>query len=69
MILKNTGFQVLSFIEALEYSHPLLVTEYSIYRGTGGQGLHREGDGIFREIQLLCEADVTILPERRKTPS
>jgi N-methylhydantoinase B len=55
-------------IEALEYSYPFLVTEYSIRRGTGGHGLHRGGDGIVREIELLCEADVTVLSERRKTP-
>jgi len=55
-------------IEALEYSYPFLVTEYSIRRGTGGQGLHRGGDGIVREIELLSEADVTVLSERRKIP-
>jgi N-methylhydantoinase B len=55
-------------VEALEYSYPFLVTEYSIRLGTGGQGLHRGGDGIVREIELLCEADVTVLSERRKTP-
>ncbi|MGD8548822.1 MAG: hydantoinase B/oxoprolinase family protein [Desulfobacterales bacterium] len=55
-------------VEALEYSYPFLVTEYSIRRGTGGQGLHRGGDGIVREIELLSEADVTVLSERRKTP-
>ncbi|MBW1959143.1 MAG: hydantoinase B/oxoprolinase family protein [Deltaproteobacteria bacterium] len=55
-------------VEALEYSYPFLVTEYSIRRGTGGQGLHRGGDGIVREIELLSEVDVTVLSERRKTP-
>jgi len=53
-------------IEALEYSYPFLVTEYSIRRGTGGQGRHRGGDGIVREIELLSDADVTVLSERRK---
>jgi len=55
-------------IEALEYSYPFLVTEYSIRRGTGGLGRHRGGDGIVREIELLSEADVTVLSERRKIP-
>lgn len=55
-------------IEALEYSYPFLVTEYSIRRDTGGQGLHRGGDGIVREIELLWEADVTVLSERREIP-
>ncbi len=55
-------------IEALEYAYPLLVTEYSIRRRTGGRGLCHGGDGIVREIQLLSEAEVTVLSERRKLP-
>jgi len=53
-------------IEALEYSYPFLVTEYSIRRGTGGRGRYRGGDGLVREIQMLSPADVTVLSERRK---
>jgi N-methylhydantoinase B len=55
-------------VEALEYSYPFLVTEYSIRRGTGGKGLHRGGDGIVREIQLMADAELTVLSERRKLP-
>ncbi|MBW1935357.1 MAG: hydantoinase B/oxoprolinase family protein [Deltaproteobacteria bacterium] len=55
-------------IEALEYSYPFLVREYSIRRGTGGQGKRSGGDGITREIQLLSDAEVTVLSERRKFP-
>jgi N-methylhydantoinase B len=53
-------------IEALEYSYPFLVTEYSIRRGTGGKGLHKGGDGIAREILLQSSAEITVLSERRK---
>ena len=53
-------------IEALEYSYPFLVTEYSIRRGTGGKGLHRGGDGIAREILLRSSAEITVLSERRR---
>jgi N-methylhydantoinase B len=55
-------------VEALEYSYPFLVTEYSIRRGTGGKGRHNGGDGIVREIELLSDAEVTVLSERRKVP-
>ena len=55
-------------IEALEYSYPFLVREYSIRRGTGGKGLHCGGDGIVREIELLSDAEVTVLSDRRKIP-
>jgi N-methylhydantoinase B len=52
-------------VEALEYGYPFLVTEYSIRKGTGGAGRHRGGDGIVREMQLLSDAEVTVLSERR----
>ncbi len=55
-------------IEALEYAYPFLVREYSIRRGTGGGGIHRGGDGIVREIELLSDAEVTVLSERRRYP-
>jgi N-methylhydantoinase B len=52
-------------IEALEYSYPFLVTEYSVRRGTGGKGRHTGGDGVIREIQLSSDAEVTVLSDRR----
>ena len=55
-------------VEALEYSYPFLVKEYSIRRKTGGNGRHKGGDGIVREIELLSDAEVTVLSERRKIP-
>lgn len=55
-------------IEALEYSYPFLVTEYSIRRGSGGEGKFRGGDGMVREIKLLSDAEITVLSERRKIP-
>jgi N-methylhydantoinase B len=53
-------------IEALEYSYPFLVTEYSIRKGSGGEGFFYGGDGIVREVNLLSDAEVTVLSERRK---
>jgi len=53
-------------VEALEYSYPFLVTEYSIRKGTGGKGRFHGGSGIVREIELLSDAEVTVLSERRK---
>jgi hypothetical protein len=34
--------------------------------GSGGSGHYRGGDGIIRDIQLMEDAQVTILSERRK---
>jgi N-methylhydantoinase B len=55
-------------IEALEYSFPFRVRRYSLRRNSGGKGLHRGGDGIVREIELLCDADATLLSDRRRFP-
>jgi N-methylhydantoinase B len=51
--------------EALEYSYPLRVRQYSLRRGSGGKGKHRGGDGIVREIEVLTDAEVTLLADRR----
>ena len=53
--------------EALEYSYPFRVTKYALRTGSGGEGLHRGGDGIVREIEMLTDATVTLLSDRRKT--
>jgi N-methylhydantoinase B len=52
-------------VEALEYAYPLRVQRYEIRRGSGGAGRWRGGDGIRRDIELLADAHVTILSERR----
>lgn len=53
--------------EALEYAYPFRVTRYSVRAGSGGAGEHRGGDGIVREIEMLTDATVTILSDRRKS--
>jgi N-methylhydantoinase B len=53
-------------VEALEYAYPLRVTRYSYRAGSGGKGKHRGGDGIVRQIELLADAQVTILADRRR---
>ena len=52
--------------EALEYSYPLRVMKYALRAGSGGAGKHRGGDGIVREIEVLTDATVTLLADRRK---
>jgi len=51
--------------EALEYAYPFQVTRYSLRPGSGGSGRHRGGDGIVRELELSCDAEVTLLADRR----
>lgn len=52
-------------VEALEYAYPFRVVEYGIRRDTGGNGAHRGGDGMVREIELLAGCEITVLSERR----
>jgi N-methylhydantoinase B len=52
-------------VEALEYSYPLRVCTYSLRPDSGGAGKHRGGDGIVREIEVLADAEVTLLSDRR----
>jgi N-methylhydantoinase B len=53
-------------VEALEYAYPLRVIRYSLRRGSGGAGRHRGGDGVVREIEVLCDATLTLLSDRRR---
>jgi N-methylhydantoinase B len=52
--------------EALEYAYPLRVRQYSLRPDSGGRGKHRGGDGIIREIEVLTDAECTLLAERRR---
>ena len=52
--------------EALEYAYPLRVRQYSLRPGSGGEGKYRGGDGIIREIEVLTDAEVTLLSDRRQ---
>ena len=53
-------------IEALEYAYPFRVRRYAYRYGSGGAGRFRGGDGLIREVELLTDAQVTLLAERRR---
>jgi N-methylhydantoinase B len=53
--------------EAMEYAYPMRVRRYSIRQGSGGAGKARGGDGIIREVELLTDARVAVLSDRRRT--
>jgi N-methylhydantoinase B len=55
-------------VEALEHAYPFRVTHYSVRRGSGGEGRHRGGDGLRRDVMLLTDGQVTLLSERRLHP-
>jgi N-methylhydantoinase B len=53
-------------VEALEYTYPFRMIQYALRPNSGGAGRHRGGDGIIRELELLGDAQVTLLADRRK---
>lgn len=53
-------------IEALEFAYPFRVLRYGRRPDSGGEGRFRGGDGLIREVELLAEAQVTLLAERRR---
>jgi N-methylhydantoinase B len=53
-------------VEALEYSFPLRLEQYSLRTNSGGNGLHKGGDGLIRAIRFLTPVTVTVTSERRK---
>ena len=52
-------------VEVLEYAYPFRVRQYSYRKGSGGEGKYVGGNGIIREIELLGDAQVTLLADRR----
>jgi len=51
--------------EALEYAYPFRLRQYSLRANSGGAGKFTGGDGIVREIEVLTDAQVTLLADRR----
>ncbi|MBL9122996.1 MAG: hydantoinase B/oxoprolinase family protein [Planctomycetaceae bacterium] len=51
--------------EVLERRTPVRLHEFSIRRGSGGEGLHPGGAGVVRKLEFLRELDVSILSQRR----
>ena len=54
--------------EILERRYPVLVKEFSLRRGSGGDGRFQGGDGLIRELEFLAPLNVAILSERRVVP-
>jgi N-methylhydantoinase B/oxoprolinase/acetone carboxylase alpha subunit len=53
-------------VEALERSYPMRVRALRLRRGSGGAGAAAGGEGIEREVELLCDATVSLITERRQ---
>ncbi|MBM9537475.1 hydantoinase B/oxoprolinase family protein [Desulfobulbus alkaliphilus] len=53
--------------EVLELRFPVRVEEFSIRRGSGGQGRYRGGNGVVRRVRFLASMTATILSSHRVT--
>ena len=53
--------------EVLENRFPVRLEEFSIRKGSGGQGAFEGGDGIVRKLRFLTEMTATVLTSHRKT--
>jgi 5-oxoprolinase (ATP-hydrolysing) len=53
--------------EVLETRFPVLLEEFSIRRGSGGEGRHKGGDGVVRRVRFLEAMQAGILSNRRRT--
>ncbi len=51
--------------EILERLYPVILREFSIRRGSGGQRLFNGGDGLVRDVEFIEPLNIAILSERR----
>lgn len=54
-------------VEAIEHYLPVRIRSYSLRQGSGGAGLYAGGEGILREYEMLADASITLLSERRSS--
>jgi len=55
-------------VEIMERRYPVLVRQFALRKGSGGDGEFRGGDGVIREVQFLRDGIVaSLLCERRVT--
>lgn len=53
--------------EILEHRFPVRLREFSLRRGSGGEGRWRGGDGLLRDIEFTEPMTVSLLTQRRET--
>ena len=52
--------------EVLETRYPVLLREFALRRGSGGEGRHRGGDGLVRRLEFREPMTVAILANHRR---
>lgn len=54
-------------VEALERTFPLLVRAYRLRSGSGGAGRFPGGEGLQRDVEMLDDATLSLVTERRNS--
>ncbi len=54
--------------EVLEWRYPVLLEEFSLRRGSGGDGRHRGGDGLVRRLRFRHAMQAAIISNHRQIP-
>ena len=54
--------------EVLEMRFPVMIEDFAIREGSGGQGAHSGGDGTVRTTRFLADMDLAILSSHRDRP-
>jgi 5-oxoprolinase (ATP-hydrolysing) len=55
----------LTDVEILEKKYPVRLIEFAVRTGSGGNGLHRGGCGLVRQVQALTPLNVSLVTSRR----
>ncbi|GME82940.1 unnamed protein product [Ambrosiozyma monospora] len=51
--------------EVFERRYPIILRQFAIRQGSGGDGVHRGGDGVVRDVEFRLPVTVSMLSERR----
>lgn len=54
-------------IEVMESSYPVRVERYEVRTDSGGQGRHRGGNGLRRDVRALAPMTISLLADRRRS--
>ena len=54
--------------EVLEWRYPVVLEDFHVRRGSGGQGKYKGGDGTLRTVRFLEDMEVSFLASHRKVP-